>query len=164
MNHADAPEAPLQSRAMRLEDVPQVVAIEQASHSDPWTSGNFIDSIQTGCYMPLLLHGNRIVAYLVALAGVEEAHLLNVTVHPQRRGQGLGRLLLHALDTWALGQGARQIWLEVRQSNLAAQHLYRRAGYLDVAVRKHYYAPPPGAQQREHALVMRKPLDAAPPG
>jgi len=145
----------LRWQAMAASDLDKVMRIELQSHSHPWSEGNFRDSLATtGFYMPMLLQGEQLLGYLVALAGFEEVHLLNVTVDPAARGQGLGRLLMHALEVWAQQQAAQQIWLEVRQSNTAAQSLYRHMDYACVSLRKNYY--PLGAEQREHAIVMRK--------
>ncbi|WP_238946413.1 ribosomal protein S18-alanine N-acetyltransferase [Vandammella animalimorsus] len=147
-------------RAMALDDLDAVLPIEQASHSHPWSRGNFADSIATGFYMPCLWQEQRLLGYLVAMPGVDEAHLLNLTVAPACRGLGLGRLLLQALEFWALRQRATQLWLEVRQGNARAQAVYAAAGYQSIAVRKHYY--PLDGQQREHAIVMCKSLATAP--
>ncbi|MDO4723906.1 MAG: ribosomal protein S18-alanine N-acetyltransferase [Comamonadaceae bacterium] len=155
-----APAAGCHWRAMALDDLDAVLPIEHASHSHPWSRGNFADSIATGFYMPCLWQDQRLLAYLVAMPGVDEAHLLNITVAPACRGLGLGRLLLQALECWALRQRAAQLWLEVRQGNARAQAVYAAAGYQSIAVRKHYY--PRHDQQREHAIVMRKTLAIAP--
>ncbi|RRD41940.1 ribosomal-protein-alanine N-acetyltransferase [Comamonadaceae bacterium OH3737_COT-264] len=165
------PASHLQWRAMTPDDLDQVMALEQASHSHPWSRGNFADSLATGCYMPALWHQGphqnppqnpqqgpqcRLLGYLVAMPGVEEAHLLTLTVAAACRGRGLGQLLMQAMHTWAQQQGAAQVWLEVRESNLAAQALYARLGYEPIAVRKNYY--PLEGNAREHALIMRKRL------
>lgn len=153
-----APEAErLRWQAMAAADLGRVMQIEQLSHSHPWSEGNFRDSLNTaGFYLPMLLHGERLLGYLVAMAGFEEVHLLNVTVDPAARGQGLGRVLMQALHVWAQQQSARHIWLEVRQSNAAAQTLYRQMGYACVAVRKNYY--PLDGVRKEDAIVMNKAL------
>ncbi|WP_238945314.1 ribosomal protein S18-alanine N-acetyltransferase [Allofranklinella schreckenbergeri] len=153
------PASHLQWRAMTPDDLDQVMTLEQASHSHPWSRGNFADSLATGCYMPTLWQQGpqcRLLGYLVAMPGVEEAHLLTLTVAAACRGQGLGQLLMQAMHTWAQQQGATQVWLEVRESNLAAQALYARLGYEPIAVRKNYY--PLEGNAREHALIMRKRL------
>ena len=88
----------------------------------------------------------------MAMPGASEAHLLNITVAPAHQGQGGARRLLQALDTWARSQQARELWLEVRASNTRALALYRRHGYVEVGVRKRYYALADGA--REDAILM----------
>jgi ribosomal-protein-alanine N-acetyltransferase len=92
-----------------------------------------------------------ILGYFVAMQGVDEVHLLNVTVDPQHQGRGWGRVLLDALALWARSQRAQWLWLEVRTSNARAQHIYLRYGYRKVGERKNYY---PADHGREDAIVM----------
>jgi [ribosomal protein S18]-alanine N-acetyltransferase len=86
------------------------------------------------------------------MKGVDEVHLLNITVAPMHQARGWGRVMLDALALWARGQGAQWLWLEVRASNVRAQRIYEHHGYRRVGERKGYY---PAAQgQREDAVVM----------
>jgi len=86
------------------------------------------------------------------MKGVDEVHLLNVTVSPAHQGEGWGRVMLDALAVWSRGQGAQWLWLEVRASNTRAQGIYERQGYRRVGERKGYY--PASHGQREDAVVM----------
>lgn len=129
----------------------EVVAIERRAYAHPWTRGNFADSLRSGYQAQLLCAGDVIMGYFVAMQGVDEVHLLNITVDPQFQGQGWGRVMLDALALWARGQRAQWLWLEVRISNLRAQQVYLRYGYRRVGERKNYY---PATQGREDAIVM----------
>jgi ribosomal-protein-alanine N-acetyltransferase len=100
--------------------------------------------------MPLL-------GYFVAMTGVDEMHLLNVTVAPDWQGRGLGHQLLDAVQALAQGQGLASLLLEVRDSNHRARALYLRRGFSEVGLRRGYY---PAAGRREDAIVMRLPLGA----
>lgn len=133
-----------------------VLAIEAQSYSHPWTRGNFTDALKAGFHIQLLSHGAQLLGYTVAMPGVEEAHLLNITVCPEVRRQGVAGVLLQALAVWAQQQQAQCIWLEVRASHAATQRLYARHGFEFVAVRKGYY--PLDGQQREDAVVMKRVL------
>lgn len=106
--------------------------------------------------------GTTLLGYAVALLGVEEVHLLNITVDPEHQGQGWGRHIMAALVDWSQAQGAAHLWLEVRHSNARAQALYQRLGFEAVGLRKRYY--PASRSQREDAVVMRLALaeNAAP--
>lgn len=132
----------------RLDDV---VAIEQRAYDHPWTRGNFADSLRSGYQAQLLCAGDVVLGYFVAMRGVDEVHLLNITVDPPYQGQGWGRVMLDALALWARNVQAQWLWLEVRTSNLRAQQVYQRYGYRRVGERKHYY---PAQQGREDAIVM----------
>ena len=129
----------------------EVVAIERRAYAHPWTRGNFIDSLRSGYQAQLLCVGDAIVGYFVAMQGVDEVHLLNITVEPEYQGQGWGRVLLDALALWARSQRSQWLWLEVRRSNLRAQQVYTRYGYRRVGERRNYY---PADQGREDAIVM----------
>ncbi len=133
----------------RLEEV---VAIERSAYGHPWTRGNFSDSLQSGYQAQLLTAGTTVIGYFVAMKGVDEVHLLNITVAPALQGQGWGRILLDALALWSRGQGAQWLWLEVRVGNVRAQRIYEHHGYRRVGERKGYY--PADAGKREDAVVM----------
>ncbi|RYY56558.1 MAG: ribosomal-protein-alanine N-acetyltransferase [Comamonadaceae bacterium] len=129
-----------------------VLAIEQVAYAHPWTRGNFADSLRSGYQGQLLCAGDTLLGYFVAMRGVDEVHLLNITVAPEHQGQGWGRVMLDALALWSRGQGAQWLWLEVRASNRRAQDIYLHQGYRRVGERKGYY--PAEAGTREDAIVM----------
>jgi len=133
----------------RLEEI---VAIEREAYDHPWTRGNFSDSLRSGYEAQVLCARNHVLGYFVAMKGVDEVHLLNITVAPGRQGEGWGSVMLDALSLWARGQGAQWLWLEVRVSNERAQNIYERHGFKRVGERKSYYPGKPG--QREDAVVM----------
>jgi [ribosomal protein S18]-alanine N-acetyltransferase len=134
------------------ERLDEVVKAERAAYDHPWTRGNFIDSLRSGYQAQMLCAGGVLLGYFVAMKGVDEVHLLNLTVVPERQAQGWGRVMLDALALWARGQGAQWLWLEVRVSNVRAQRIYERHGYRRVGERKSYYPCAQGA--REDAVVM----------
>lgn len=158
---------------MTAADLDAVCGIERASHAYPWSQRHFADSLAAGHPAVLLLgealagdeglsrraDGRVLLGYLVAMKGVDETHLLNITVDPACRRQGWARFMLDALMLWSRGQGAQQLWLEVRQSNEAARALYRNCGFREVGLRRAYY--PAGLLQREDAVVMSRDLVAA---
>jgi ribosomal-protein-alanine N-acetyltransferase len=132
--------------------VESVVAIEELAYDHPWTRGNFLDSVRAGYQAQLLVADKQLLGYFVAMMGVDEVHLLNLTVAPAWQGQGWGRVMLDALAQWSRGQGAQWLWLEVRASNQRAQLIYTRHGYRRVGERKGYY--PDANGKREDAVVM----------
>lgn len=137
-------------------DLADVVAVEQQAYAWPWSQGNFADSLRSGYHAIVLRGGARLVGYLVAMPGVEEAHLLNITVAPEFQRQGHASLLLQALNLWARGIGARCLWLEVRASNRQALAVYEHQGFRRVGLRRGYYphGGGPDGRQREDAVVM----------
>ena len=129
-----------------------LLVIEQAAYSHPWTRGNFIDALAAGYQAQLLVAAEQILGYFVAMPGVQEAHLLNITVAPAFQRQGWAHVMLDALAVWARGQGAQWLWLEVRASNERARRIYEVHGYRRVGERKRYYPAADG--EREDAVVM----------
>ena len=112
-----------------------LMAVEQRAYSHPWSHGNFTDSLASGYQIELLLGGDQLIGYFVAMPGVEEAHLLNITVAPEFQQQGWSVVLLDALALWARGRGAQWLWLEVRVSNLRARQVYEKYGFQRVGER-----------------------------
>ncbi len=138
---------------MTVAQLDAVMAIEAAAYSFPWTRGNFIDSLAAGYPARVLLDAQQqLLGYFVAMPGVDEMHLLNITVAPAEQGRGLGRRMIDALVSLCQAHSARELWLEVRGSNERARAMYLHLGFSAVGVRKGYYPAPFG--QREDAVVM----------
>lgn len=132
--------------------LPGIMPIEEDVYTHPWSAGNFADSLRAGYQAQQLVAQGQVIGYFVAMKGVDEVHLLNLTVASAFQRQGWAQVMLDALALWARGQGAMWIWLEVRASNDRAQHVYETHGYRRVGVRKRYY--PSHAPEREDAIVM----------
>jgi ribosomal-protein-alanine N-acetyltransferase len=130
----------------------EVLAIERSAYDHPWSRGNFSDSLRSGYQAQLLTAGDTLLGYFVAMKGVDEVHLLNITVAPAYQGQGWGRVMLDGLSLWSRSEGAQWLWLEVRVGNLRAQRVYERYGFRRVGERKNYYPAHDG--RREDAIVM----------
>ena len=158
---ASAPATTLEAHfaPMAPERLDAVLAIEQSVYSHPWSRGNFGDTLAAGHQAQCLRAGDHLRGYCVAMPGYEEVHLLNITVAPDHQRQGCARLMLDALALWARGQRADWIWLEVRVSNVRAQQVYLRRGFVRVGMRKAYY--PAAHGEREDAVVMSLHLGAA---
>jgi len=73
-----------------------VLAVEQRAYSHPWTRGNFTDALASGYEAQLLMADDHLLGYFVAMMGVDEVHLLNITVTPEYQRQGWARVLLGA--------------------------------------------------------------------
>jgi ribosomal-protein-alanine N-acetyltransferase len=141
--------------AMRDQDLEEVMAIESAIYTHPWTRGNFTDSLRAGYECRVLRLGAELLGYFVLMVAAGEAHLLNLSIGAAHQRTGHGSLLLGEAAALARKLGARGLFLEVRPSNRAAQALYTRFGFRRVAVRRGYY---PAHAGREDALVLTLPL------
>ena len=142
-------------RSMVIADLDAVTDIETAAYAVPWTRGNFIDSLAAGYHCHVLVEPRGpLLGYFVAMPGVDELHLLNITVAPAAQGRGLARRMLDEVAALCRQARARELWLEVRLSNERAKALYLRYGFVHVGTRRAYYPMPPGVSGREDALVM----------
>jgi ribosomal-protein-alanine N-acetyltransferase len=137
-------------RPMRREDLSAVVELERLSFTLPWSENAFRYELENPASRAWVVEKDgQVVASLVLWLVLDEAHIATVAVHPDHRRQGIARaLLLHALRA-AWNEGARQAFLEVRLSNLAAQELYRQLGFEISGRRPRYYH-----DNHEDALLM----------
>ena len=147
-------------RAMRGNDVGDVVGIERSSYQFPWSEGIFRDCLRVGYVCRVVTVSRQVMAYGVMSFGAGEAHILNLCVAGGYRCRGVGRRLLGALIERATAAGMADAFLEVRPSNMAAIRLYLALGFEQVGMRRGYYQ---AANGREDAAVLRRALrgDAA---
>ena len=145
-------------RAIREADVAQIHAIETLCFAMPWSEESILHDVRENVVARWLVLDDgegRVLAYAEMWLVIDEAHVLNVAVHPDVRRRGYGRRIFEALMALAQESGMGMITLEVRRSNLAAQNLYHACGMLDVGYRKRYYE-----DNREDALIMYRDLPA----
>ena len=138
-------------RAMTLEDVDAVLAIEQAVQAYPWTRGNFIDALGHGYICRVEEDGGEIRGYAVLMPVLDEAELLNIGVAAGQQRKGLGRAMLLEMLDLACERNMLRVFLEVRASNAAALALYRSSGFGKLGVRRDYYQNASGS---EDAITM----------
>ncbi len=144
---------PFDAAAMRVPDLTEIIAVEHQAYPVPWTHGNFVDSLAAG-YPAEVLRGPRaeLQGYWVAMPGVDEMHLLNITVVPACQGRGLAVVMLDRLVDECRRRGLPQLWLEVRVGNARAREVYQRYGFAEVGRRRAYYPVQQGP--REDAILM----------
>ena len=136
---------------MRIGDLNEVARLEKSLYDFPWSLGNFRDSLTAGYDCWTVAHGDIAIGYAVLMVALEEAHLLNFAVSAEWQNQGIGRGFLRHMVDMARAAGCQIVYLEVRPSNLAARHLYRKSGFQQIAIRPEYY---PAVNGREDALFL----------
>ena len=147
MSVAIAPELPRAVlRDMRREDLPAVLDIERRSFAQPWSRAFFEKELATPfARLVVVVEGAvprpQVIGYTCRWRVTDEVHLLNVAVHPERRGLGHGRALVGAVVAEAEVARTRVVYLEVRAGNVIARRLYRQLGFKDLGVRRGYYGP-----------------------
>ena len=140
-------------RPMTQNDVGEVLVVERAVFSLPWTEDsfrNYMDRPETAFFVTENGEG-RIVGYAAALFAAEQGDVANVAVRPEYRRAGFGRALMEVLLEEADKRGAKEMFLEVREGNVAARTLYEAFGFAPVGRRKNYYHEP-----TEDAVIMRR--------
>jgi ribosomal-protein-alanine N-acetyltransferase len=143
-------------RPMTLSDVPAVISVERASYAFPWSEGVFRDCIRVGYLCRVIEFKASVGGYAIMSYGAGEAHILNICIREDLRGQGIGRKLMHFLLERARAAQMHDVFLEVRPSNPNAIALYVSLGFTHVGIRKAYYQAAGG---REDALVYKVVLD-----
>lgn len=163
---------------MRLEDLPQVMEIDRLSFPQPWAeqsyrfeleenqNAHFIVALETAPTPPQGWLQRLVTASaprtVIGFAGfwlvVDEAHINTIAVHPNWRRQGIGERLLTTILERARAIKAVSATLEVRVSNLPAQKMYAKFGFVEVGRRKRYY------RDGEDALLMTMHFEPNPPG
>jgi ribosomal-protein-alanine N-acetyltransferase len=136
---------------MRRRHLRAVLRIEQSVYPRPWSMGLFMSELgNRGSRVYLVVRvGGAVVAYGGVMLVTDDGHVTNLAVDPAWHRQHLGTRLLHALASAAIDRGAKNLTLEVRASNHAAQALYRAFGFAPAGIRKGYYV-----ETKEDAIIM----------
>ena len=128
---------------MTAEDLPQVVSIEEASFSCPWSQSSFESTLRCPTSHPFVYRKNgTILGYAVCSTVFEMAELYDIAVAPDCRKAGIGAKLLDFVIEYCRNAGAENLFLEVRRSNESAKRLYEKKGFVQDSVRKNYYKNP----------------------
>lgn len=139
-------------RGMRLEDMPEILAIEAKNYNFPWSEGIFKDCIKSANYnCSICEEMDVIVGYSIVSIMAGEAHVMNISVDPEVQKQGVGSKLLEHMIALATPK-AETIFLEVRPSNKGAISLYEKRGFNEIGIRKGYY--PAANGHREDAVML----------
>jgi len=145
-------------RGMQASDLPLVIRIERNAYEFPWSFKTFQDCLRAGYLCHVMIKDCRLVGYGVMAIGVEQCHILNLCIDAQVQCHGYGRRLLNHFMHLARGYDSKEAFLEMRASNSAANHLYMKAGFVEIETRRGYY---PARRGREDALVLVKSLREA---
>jgi len=127
--------------ALQSRHLDAIMAIEHASFATPWSREAFereIDGNRCAYYLVLTEDGVP-VGYAGCWLVLDEGHITNIAIAPNKRGMGYGERLTRALMEGAAAKGTGYMTLEVRRSNAAAIALYEKLGFFKVGVRKGYY-------------------------
>ena len=144
-------------RDMTVSDLPTVGAIERASYSVPWSDTTFRGLLRRrDAELVSAERDGRVVGYAVFWCVLDQGELGNVAVAETARGLGIGASLVAEILQRAARRRVREVFLEVRPSNVVARRLYEQFGFTAVGRRRNYYQEPV-----EDALVLRRMIDGS---
>ncbi|MDY6973163.1 MAG: ribosomal protein S18-alanine N-acetyltransferase [Thermodesulfobacteriota bacterium] len=127
-----------------------ILETERASFPSPWSLNMFREELNRPISrLWVLLINREFGGYICFWMLGDEIHLMNIAVHPSRRGKGLARYLLTKMIEAGVSKGVKAAWLEVRPSNIAARIVYKKGGFREIARRPRYYR-----DTNEDAIVM----------
>ncbi len=128
----------------------RILEIENYSFPSPWNLKVFQEEIKNSFSHFWVLTVDEVLSgYICFWMFDSEIQLINIAVHPNRRGKGLGYYLVEKMIKEGISNGIQSIWLEVRTSNFDAQSLYQKLGFEEVSRRARYYG-----DTNEDAIVM----------
>lgn len=132
--------------------IKQVAQIESLCFSHPWSEESINESFNNPCNrFYISVEENKVVGYIGLSVIIDEGYILNVAVHPDYQGKGIGKALVKTVDDFAVENSLAFVTLEVRPSNEKAISLYKSFGFTKVGERKDYYSNP-----KENALLLTK--------
>lgn len=158
----------LSLRYMRLPDIPFVVDIDKQSFNPAWSARSYQYEINESTYSHMVTlertggkptglrkllntlnssaNGDEKAPLLPEIVGygglwsiLDEAHISTIAAHPKERGRGYGEILLVGMIRKAYALDASYLVLEVRVSNIVAQNLYKKYGFVIFSVKPRYY-------------------------
>jgi len=139
-------------RKMTLEDLPEILILEKALFSSPWSVENYRFEILENPYAHYVVEEEQgIRGYLGLWLNEDALQITTLGVASDHQGKGLGQSLVKYALEYALEKKVAVMTLEVRISNTKAIHLYEKNGFKKAAVRKQYYSHPD-----EDAILMMK--------
>lgn len=138
---------------MTIEDIEEVLVIENLCFTLPWTRQSFVDEISQNnhAHYHIIKHSKKTIGYSGLWKVLDEGHITNIAIHPDYRRMGMASKLLNHMLDYCVNQQISSLTLEVRASNIAAQNLYKKYGFVEAGIRKAYYS-----DNKEDAIIMWK--------
>lgn len=152
----------MQIRELEMGDISFVARMEAEYSGNPWNENALFTYFLRDDTILLVADENddvptdddfnpEIVGFIGLVMMAPESDILDITVLPEKRNQGVGRNLMTELFSRALQKGVTTTYLEVRQSNAPARHLYDKMGFQPIGIRRRYYTDPV-----EDAIAMKR--------
>lgn len=142
-------------RELTVDDLDRLLEVEEACFNAPWSRESYRRELAENhlAHYWGVFAGPQLIGFAGYWLILDEGHITNVAVIPERQNQGVGRFLVQTVINGCLAGGGRFLTLEVRASNGPALHLYEKMGFVSAGVRPGYYDRP-----KEDAVIMWKEL------
>lgn len=143
--------AELVIRKMDIIDIDEVMEVEKSSFSEPWPKDVFTQEVLKNDYAYYFVAqlNNKVIGYAGMWVVIDDAQITNIAIIPYYRGLKMGEKLFEYVCQQAMRMGVKRLSLEVRVSNIIAQGMYRKFGFVPGGIRKNYYT-----DNQEDAIVM----------
>ncbi len=153
--HLQEEDLTVQIRWLIRRDMPEVLDIERDSFEYPWTEEDFLCCLrQRNCIGMVAERGHRIVGFMIYELHKSKLNILNFAVGPVIRRQGVGTQMIDKLIDKLSQQRRKEILLEIRETNLAAQLFFKSQQFRAVRVLRNHYE-----DRSEDAYLMRYQLE-----
>ncbi len=137
---------------MTKEHLDSVYIIETECFSHPWSKQSLENELNNDTSLFwVATENNDVIGYIGMSVVIDEGYIFNVAVDKAYRKKGVGTALINELVTYGKKNNLCFITLEVRESNINAQSLYSKFGFIKVGERKNYYSEP-----KENAILLTK--------
>ncbi|WP_368488635.1 ribosomal protein S18-alanine N-acetyltransferase [Clostridium sp. BJN0013] len=139
--------------SLKLEHIDRILLIDNLCFPTPWSRESFNKEIEGNTLARYIIakKSKTIIGYAGMWIILDEGHITTIAVHPKYRGIGAGNLLLESLVEICKIESINNMTLEVRKSNIVAQNLYKKYGFVESGIRRSYYA-----DNKEDAIIMWK--------
>jgi len=142
-------------RRMEVEDLDRIMEIEKNAFTTPWSRESFILEITKNALAKYIVAeiGDKVVGYGGIWLIIDEGHITNIAVDIDYRKMGAGNSLVEGLINLCEEKDIGSMTLEVRETNIVAQNLYKKYGFIEAGIRPKYYS-----DDNEDAIIMWKKL------
>ncbi len=138
--------------------VPVIAALHQQCFDEAWSAESIAGLMaMPGAFGLIALGSDDPAAFILCRVAGDECEVLALGVLPAVRRAGLAGAILGDALADASGRGARRVFLEVAEDNLAALGLYSARGFVRVGRRAGYYGGTAGTGG--DALILSRSLD-----
>lgn len=120
--------------------LPQIMAIERQSFSDPWSEKSMQDELEhpDGIFL-VATSDSGVLGFIAVRNNSGAAELMRIAADLSCRRLGVGRALLDEAERRCIAQGILLMNLDVEENNLPAIGLYKNVGFETVGRRPGYY-------------------------